>query len=114
MDAVDTDRESTAPLPWVLGALPRDMLGVELSRMVLLKILDTLPDESFGDLYYEIHEEKEELYFVSGVNREAWPEGIGEIGIGFKKTGHGNMATRQALSVPSKTVFTPIVKYARP
>jgi len=49
----------------------------------LLKILDPLPDPSRGSLYIEVHREKWETYIVSGVDKNAWPTGEGEVLFGF-------------------------------
>lgn len=50
---------------------------------VLLKVLDPVADEVYGDLYFELHQEKQEVYVVTHVDQGAWPEGIGAIQLGF-------------------------------
>lgn len=67
-------------LSWLLSALPQ-YYGDR--PPVLLKILDPLPDEVFGDLYFELHCEKREVYVVTHVDDSAWPEGEGAIRYGF-------------------------------
>jgi len=77
------DGTCSLPLPWLL-ALDSDLLLMPGCREPnLLKILDPLPEEVFGDLYFELHEEKREVYVVSNVSREAWPDGTGAIRYGF-------------------------------
>lgn len=66
------------PLPWVLRLFPQAQ-----NPLILLKILDPLPDEVYGDLYFELHEEKQEVYIVTHVDRSAWPDGVGCIQLGF-------------------------------
>src|SRR5690625_7657891 len=41
-----------------------------------------LPVEVVGDLYFELHEEKREVYVVTSIDPQAWPEGIGAIRYG--------------------------------
>lgn len=50
--------------------------------VVLLKILDPLPTPVAGELYLEVHAEKREVYVVTHVDREAWPDGKGRIRFG--------------------------------
>ncbi|TNE77135.1 MAG: hypothetical protein EP334_07285 [Gammaproteobacteria bacterium] len=78
-----TDGESSVPLPWVLSALPQHLAAGHERRINLLKILDPLPEEVFGDLYFELHEEKREVYVVTHVDEHAWPGGTGSIRFGF-------------------------------
>lgn len=71
------------PLPWLLAALPGRFAAGRERGINLLKILDPLPDEVYGDLYFEMHEEKREVYIVTRVDPEAWPDGTGAIRFGF-------------------------------
>ncbi|MEE8059167.1 MAG: hypothetical protein V3T17_15215 [Pseudomonadales bacterium] len=71
------------PLPWVLSALPSSLCADQQRLLILLKILDPLPQEVFGDLYFELHQEKREVYVVTSINKEAWPKGEGCIRFGF-------------------------------
>ncbi len=71
-------------LPWLMAAAPRRLLGSHNS-LVLLKILDPLPDEVYGDLYFELHEKKQEVYVVTHIDKAAWPDGVGKIRFGFDK-----------------------------
>ncbi|GMG88679.1 hypothetical protein [Biformimicrobium ophioploci] len=74
---------ATVPLPWVLQALPQRCAAGTPEKINLLKILDPLPEPVFGDLYFEMHEEKQEVYIVTHVAEEAWPDGTGAIRYGF-------------------------------
>ena len=71
------------PLPWLLSIAPREVLGEVSGALTLLKILDPLPDPVYGDLYFELHEEKREVYVVTGIDRRSWPDGVGAIRYGF-------------------------------
>lgn len=70
------------PLPWLLAAASEKVLGHADAVPPLLKILDPLPDEVYGDLYLEMHEEKREVYIVTAVDPRAWPSGTGFIRYG--------------------------------
>jgi hypothetical protein len=77
------------PLPWVLAVFPQ---ATEQS-LILLKVLDPLPDEVYGDLYFELHEEKQEVYVVTYIDTQAWPDGVGYIQLGFspaKRSAYAN------------------------
>lgn len=73
----------SVPLPWVLSALPNRLVAGRERGIVLLKILAPRPEEVFGDLYFELHEEKREVYVVTAVDESAWPDGTGAIRFGF-------------------------------
>lgn len=73
------------PLPWVLSLAPQLFSGGCERALCLLKILDPLPDEVYGDLYFEMHEEKREVYVVTHVDESAWPNGKGGIRFGFNQ-----------------------------
>lgn len=71
------------PLPWLLSAAHQS-LGIESQTApVLLKILAPMAHSVYGDLYFELHEKKREVYVVTSVDREAWPDGAGAIRMGF-------------------------------
>jgi mannose-6-phosphate isomerase-like protein (cupin superfamily) len=84
-------KEGSTALDWVIAAAPQQVLG-NYRTPVLLKILDPVPDEVYGDLYFEIHEEKQEVYVVTHIDAQAWPEGRGGIRFGF------NQALRKSFS----------------
>ena len=74
---------SVSPLPWVLTLGADQLLADAIENLVLLKILDPLPAPVYGDLYFELHQEKREVYVVTAIDDQAWPEGVGAIRFGF-------------------------------
>jgi len=76
--------EGSSPLDWIIATAPEHVLGLPKTP-ILLKILDPLPDEVYGDLYFEMHEEKQEVYIVTHVDKTAWPNGKGGIRFGFNR-----------------------------
>lgn len=78
-----TDGNSRIPLPWLLALGAERLLAEGVAEPNLLKILDPLPEEAFGDLYFELHQEKCEVYVVTAVADSAWPDGRGAIRYGF-------------------------------
>ncbi|WP_308367817.1 MULTISPECIES: hypothetical protein [unclassified Microbulbifer] len=84
------------PLPWLLAALPRRFAAGDERGINLLKILDPLPDEVYGDLYFEMHEEKREIYIVTRVDPRAWPDGRGAIRFGFNQRKRREMGSDEA------------------
>ncbi|HEY8386780.1 MAG TPA: hypothetical protein VIK82_11230 [Porticoccaceae bacterium] len=77
------DSQACLPLPWVLALSPDALLMTGKREPALLKILDPLAEEVYGDLYFELHEEKREVYVVTHVDRDTWPDGVGAIRFGF-------------------------------
>lgn len=75
----------SAPIPWVLSTLPTVFCGNSQKDLILLKILDPYSDPAFGDLYFELHQEKREVYVVTGIDPVAWPSGKGAIRFGFNQ-----------------------------
>jgi hypothetical protein len=71
----------SVPLPWLLSVFG-DYLGCAGSPM-LLKILAPFREPNLGDLYFEMHEKKIEVYVVTQIDPEAWPTGSGKIRYGF-------------------------------
>ena len=55
------------------------------SPIILLKVLDPHPEPVRGDLYFEVHEQKREVYVVTAVDPVAWPEGRGRIRYGMNQ-----------------------------
>ncbi len=53
---------------------------------VLLKILDPFPAANLGDLYFEMHEQKIEVYVVTHVDETAWEDAVGQIRYGFNQS----------------------------
>jgi hypothetical protein len=81
-----SDGNYQLPIPWVLSALPNALCANRQQDLILLKILDPLTEEVFGDLYFEVHQQKREVYVVTAVNELAWPNGQGGIRFGFDQT----------------------------
>ncbi len=71
------------PIPWLQAVLPEETVGAVGQPLVLLKILAPAPQPLTGDLYFELHETKREVYVVTGVDDAAWPDGVGYIRYGF-------------------------------
>jgi len=71
----------TLPLSRYLTLAPRHLSGG--APLVLLKVLDPKPEPVLGDLYFETHEEKQEVYVVTHVDPAAWPDGRGRIRFGM-------------------------------
>ncbi len=76
-------RDRSVPIPWLQAVLPDAVAGEAGRPLVLLKILDPSPEEVVGDLYFELHEEKREVYVVTHIDARAWPDGTGYIRYGF-------------------------------
>lgn len=63
---------------------------------ILLKILDPLPAPVLGELYLEVHETKQEVYVVTAVDPDAWPEGQGRIRYGINQARRRDFADDEA------------------
>jgi len=94
-----TDGVASAPLPWVLSVAPIRLTAGYDRQLNLLKILDPLPEPVYGDLYFELHEEKREVYVVTHVDREAWPDGIGGIRFGFDQQVRAGYRSDEAFKI---------------
>lgn len=53
--------------------------------LILLKILDPLPTPVLGELYLEVHAQKQEVYVVTAVDRDSWPDGRGRMRYGVNQ-----------------------------
>lgn len=94
-----TDGRRSIPLAWLAAIFPTYLMGATSAHGPdsggavrtpnLLKILDPLPEPVYGDLYFELHEKKREVYVVSHIDKQAWPEGVGAIRYGFSSTARG-------------------------
>lgn len=91
-----TDGLYSMPLSWVLSAMPRRLVANCEREINLLKILDPLPESVYGDLYFELHQEKREVYVVTYIDGEAWPDGVGAIRYGFNPDTRKKYTTPQA------------------
>lgn len=76
-------RTAPCPLPWLQAATPQQLSAWGPVAPILLKILDPKPEPVLGDLYLELHEEKQEVYVVTAIDPTCWPQGVGRIRIGF-------------------------------
>ncbi|MEZ5552801.1 MAG: hypothetical protein R3E82_18105 [Pseudomonadales bacterium] len=87
----------TVSLAHYLAAAPDALCRRQ--AIVLLKVLDPRPEPVLGELYFEVHEEKREVYVVSHVDAGAWPEGQGAIRFGMdqrRREAMGDEAFRAA------------------
>ncbi len=71
------------PLASYLALAPIQMLGEH--TLPLLKILAPTADSVRGDLYIEAHASKSELYVVSDIDRDAWPDGEAALLLGMNQ-----------------------------
>ncbi|MEP4484875.1 MAG: hypothetical protein ABJ013_04530 [Halioglobus sp.] len=74
--------DGVTPIPWLQAAMPDVALGGR-DDLVLLKILDPVSEPVVGDLYFELHQRKREVYVVTHVDTKAWPDGVGYMRYGF-------------------------------
>ena len=77
---------SGIPIPWLLDCFPNFLTGDQYKPPILLKILKPSPLPLEGDLYFEAHREKKEVYVVTEINPQAWPDGYGRIRFGFSSS----------------------------
>jgi len=70
-----------APIPWVLEL--SSLIFGAADKLNLLKILAPHNHPNFGELYFELHQYKQEVYVVSHVDKTAWPGGVGQMRFGF-------------------------------
>ncbi len=70
--------------PDLLDMYPTAFLG-EKKTPILVKTLETLPKEIYGDLYLELHEKKQEVYIVTQINKKVYPNEVGRMKYGFEK-----------------------------
>lgn len=79
-----TTSKQTIPLSWLIACVPNLFLGKQFAHKdpVLIKILDPFPIPVIGDLYYELHLEKNEVYVVLDVTST---NGRIKLGINEKK-----------------------------
>jgi hypothetical protein len=75
------------PLSHYLALAPRRLTSQ--APLVLLKILDPRPEPVSGDLYFEVHARKQEVYVVTHLDPVAWPKGAGQIRFGMNQALRG-------------------------
>ncbi len=80
---VKTGDDRSIPLSLYLSLAPDHICNNQLP--LLLKVLAPLPTEPEGNLYFEVHEKKEEVYIVTHIDKNAWPDGIGAIRYGINQ-----------------------------
>jgi len=102
-----SDGVESVPLPWVLSVAPKRIAANRERQINLLKILDPLPEEVYGDLYFELHEEKREVYVVTHIDKQAWPDGVGAIRYGFDSHVRNEYVSEQAF----KSAYLDVVKH---
>ena len=73
--SVVTENNNSIPISLFLSLAPKQLTNSKLPA--LLKVLDPKPVKSLGNLYLEVHEEKEEVYIVTNIDPRAWPGGVG-------------------------------------
>jgi hypothetical protein len=73
----------TLPLLSYLSLAPRRLCGRR--PPVLLKTLTSRPEPVAGELYFEIHEHKQEVYVVSEVDERVYPDNVGAIRFGMNQ-----------------------------
>jgi hypothetical protein len=78
-----TDGRYSVPLPWLMALGADRLLCSGAMTPNLLKVLDPCHEEVFGDLYFELHQQKQEVYVITAISPQAWPGGEGAILYGF-------------------------------
>lgn len=87
--------DATVPLPALLALAPDWLCGGRREPPILAKILAPHADPLFGELYLEVHAEKQEVYVVTHVDPAVWPDGLGAIRLG-KRALTADPTARQA------------------
>ena len=77
------DKYGETELPYALNLFKKQMLADDLESLILLKTLNPVAEKTIGDLYYELHEKKWEVYVVTEIDKTAWPSGKGIIKAGL-------------------------------
>ena len=76
-------------------ALSQYLGSLHLESILLLKVLDPQPIPVLGDLYFEVHESKQEVYVVTHIEPSAWADGIGKIRFGMDQNRRNQFASDQ-------------------
>ncbi len=77
------DKHGKTELPYSLNIFKKQILGDYTEDIILLKKLIPRAEDVIGDLYYEMHEKKWEVYVVTEIDKSAWPKGIAVIKAGL-------------------------------
>lgn len=88
--------EHLLPLPWLLTLFAQALTQTASEPVVLLKLLVPFADKTLGNLYFEAHREKQEVYLVTDVECSLWPASEGEIKLGFSQAKRAEFASDQA------------------
>ena len=91
--SVIVDNNQSIPISLFLSLAPEQLTNSKLP--VLLKVLDPKPVKSLGNLYLEVHKEKEEVYVVTHIDSGAWPEGVGTMRYGIDQVARRSYETDQ-------------------
>lgn len=77
----------STPLPYAVGMFPVPLTGMVSPEIILLKTLEPIAEEVYGDLYLEVHQQKWETYLVLDVDAAAWggDSGILRAGLSAEK-----------------------------
>ena len=78
-----TDEYGKTELPYALNIFKKQVLADHPESLILLKTLNPVSEDVIGDLYYEMHEKKWEVYVVTEIDQTAWPSGTGIIKAGL-------------------------------
>ena len=99
IEARGMSRMGDTPMAWVLDIFGRRLTGDAAdtgATPILLKILDPHPVENLGDLYFEMHQEKVEVYVITHLDAAAWGQGPGQIRYGFNQDALREAPSREA------------------
>ena len=77
------DKYGKTELPYALNLFKKQMLADDSESLILLKTLNPVAKKTIGDLYFELHEKKWEVYVVTEIDKTAWPSGTGIIKAGL-------------------------------
>ena len=77
------DNYGKTELPYSLKIFKKQLLANFPEELILLKKLNPSSKPTIGDLYYEMHEKKWEVYVVTEIDKTAWPSGTGIVKAGL-------------------------------
>ena len=77
------DNNGKTELPYSLNIFKKQILNNFPEELILLKKLNPSSQEIIGDLYYEMHEKKWEVYIVTEIDKSVWPKGKAVIKAGL-------------------------------
>ena len=101
---------SGIPIPWLLDCFPKFLTGNDYKPPILLKLLKPSPSSIKGDLYFEAHAEKKEVYVVTEINPKAWPDEVGRIRFGFNSNKREQFESTEAFR---EAYLNAVEKYRR-